>query len=418
MIISAAISFEDWMDAFGTWGKVGVYRIFRHLKDNGVTRVYWRTMGGGVVTYPSSFEDTIRTFWTDQGYEQDHLLDGNIPESRIIDKIYDMRDFDAVACARNVAKIFDIEFYLWHEPHQECHGWHQFSNFVRKHPELCPVNCYGERLPGHLSWGFEEAIQRRMDLFKEVLVYEPDGIVLDFVKGGDHIYPRIDGKGYSAIGYEKPILDAFKKKTGKDAKTIPNDDMEWIKFRAGYVTDFVRRAREYQNKWYPGIVFGVFGVHKGRGMGAYQDEVPGKIIRDKSPLGAKDGTSTRKKVTIGMVGPLEGNLEDHETWIAGGLIDTLVADVSELLTLPDGKLDSEEYGQRIDQARSLVKGNCLFGSQLNTWSSNEEQMLESARVASEHGCQEVVLWEYVGAARNKTFEAVKKITDKYGKKRR
>jgi len=430
MKISAAISFEDWTDIYGTWGKVGVYRILRYLRDSGVDRVYWRSMGGGVVAYPSRLEDSIRTAWVSpkaersgfkvnvmrsKEYEEVHLLNGNIKESEIVDIIFDMGEFDSIACARKVSKILGLEFFLWHEAHQECHGPHEFSNFVRENPHLCPINCYGERLPGHLSWGYPETIERRMDILKEVMAYKPDGIMLDFVKGGDHMFPRIDGKGYSAIGYEKPILNAFKEKTGKDAKTLTNDDMEWIKFRASYVTEFVKKAREYQKKWYPEMKLGSFGVHKGRPMGAYQDETESNSIVDKKGImGATHGKYNKRKiVTTGMVGPLEGNLEDHETWTKEGLVDSLVADISPLLTLSDGNLNSEEYGKRIDYSRSLLKGDCSFGTQLNTWAANKAQILDAARVANEHGCKEVVLWEFIGVIRKNTLDAIKEISGKY-----
>ena len=43
-----------------------------------------------------------------------------------------------------------------------------------------------------------------------------------------------------------------------------------------------------------------------------------------------------------------------------------------------------------------------------------EQINECASVAHEFGCEEVVLWEFIGAVRNSTLDAVKEIADKYG----
>jgi len=60
----------------------------------------------------------------------------------------------------------------------------QYSSFVLEHPELRAINRWREPLKGTLSWGFPEAIQRRMDLLEEALTYQPDGIVFDLLKGG------------------------------------------------------------------------------------------------------------------------------------------------------------------------------------------------------------------------------------------
>jgi len=248
-----------------------------------------------------------------------------------------------------------------------------------------------------------------MNMLKEVLNYKPDGIYLDFVKGGDHSAPRIDGKGYSAIGYETPILDAYKEKTGIDATKIANDNMDWIRFRAEYVTEFVRQARDYQKKQYPDMVFGAFGVHKGRNMGAYMDEINDlSSIDTENPIASSEVEKLRKRemVTVGMAGPLEGNLEDHETWTREGLLDSLVADIFPLLP-------SREYGGRIDHARSLIKGGCSFGTDLNTWAANSEQIIQMAKVAKEHNCDEIVCWEFIGVINNKTIEAVKQAAEEY-----
>ena len=57
------------------------------------------------------------------------------------------------------------------------------------------------------------------------------------LKGGDHNVPRVDQHGYCAIGYETPIIEAFREKTGTDPFEIPNADDAWTRFRAAYGTD-------------------------------------------------------------------------------------------------------------------------------------------------------------------------------------
>ena len=184
MIFSAAVTINDWAVLFGSWGKPGVYKILKEFKESGITRVHWRTMGGGPTAYPS--EDTQSYWWTG-----DKLLDpatADVMKVELKEVIMDFGEFDHLAYARDLAARMGLEFYLWHEAHMESHAA-QYSRFVMDHPELRAVNRWREQLAGHLSWGFAETIERRLSLLRQVMAYEPDGIALDMIKGGDNRPP-------------------------------------------------------------------------------------------------------------------------------------------------------------------------------------------------------------------------------------
>ncbi|MCC6422567.1 MAG: family 10 glycosylhydrolase [Phycisphaerales bacterium] len=106
--------------------------------------------------------------------------------------------------------------------------------FAAEHPEFWEKRKNGSLLNSgdafNLSWGYHQVRQYKVEAFTR-LVKESgvDGILLDYTRffGND--------SGYSPI-----IVDAFKAKTGRDPMKIPNDDPQWVQFRADYVTDFVR----------------------------------------------------------------------------------------------------------------------------------------------------------------------------------
>lgn len=59
-----------------------------------------------------------------------------------------------------------------------------------------------------------------------------DGVLLDYIRYPDTI-----------CGYEPAIKEAFKRETGKDADTLAPDDLDWLNFRARFVTLFIAELR-------------------------------------------------------------------------------------------------------------------------------------------------------------------------------
>ena len=45
------------------------------------------------------------------------------------------------------------------------------------------------------------------------------------------------------LAYETPIVEGFKKKFGIDPREIPETDPRCLKFRAGFLTQFMRELR-------------------------------------------------------------------------------------------------------------------------------------------------------------------------------
>jgi uncharacterized lipoprotein YddW (UPF0748 family) len=76
-----------------------------------------------------------------------------------------------------------------------------------------------------------------------------DGMQVEFVLGNE------DENGVVTYGYEDRTVAEFRDKTGKDAFALPNDDPEWVQFRAGYVTLFLSELRAAVKRASPDAVF-------------------------------------------------------------------------------------------------------------------------------------------------------------------
>ena len=139
----------------------------------------------------------------------------------------------------------------------------RMSKFARDHPEYWTKTQDGrgwldvnrrEKLAGSpgiglfpgtgfISLAFPEVREYARSLFIEyVQDYGVDGVQLEF------IIPPTDDRGSYLLGYDEPAMTAFEGKYGQDPREIDNSDDSWMRFRAGYFTQFVRELREALSK--------------------------------------------------------------------------------------------------------------------------------------------------------------------------
>jgi uncharacterized lipoprotein YddW (UPF0748 family) len=198
--------------------------------------------------------------------------------------------------------------------------------------------------------------------------------------------PHFDVDGTWYCDYDEPILTAFRQQTGKDPYEIRNSDEEWIRFRAKYRTDWLRKVRQLQKEIFPEVKLGVFGDPTGR---------PGLAANDK---------------VIPLADPLRAYLEDHDTWAREGLLDEFVN------AYTTGCPKPEAYEAMINDSRSRVHPPCRYrGTQLEVYcAKKKDDILQSVQVAFDAGCEEIVFFETTPLEQNKTWEATKEISEKYG----
>ena len=97
-----------------------------------------------------------------------------------------------------------------------------------------------------LSYGTREARLHEQRPFLEMARdYEVDGVQLEFQI--ESVPGQVDDHGVMVYGYEKAIVEDYRRETGRDAMAIPNQDRDWTLFRARYVTCFVRELKRQLN---------------------------------------------------------------------------------------------------------------------------------------------------------------------------
>ncbi len=137
----------------------------------------------------------------------------------------------------------------------------------------------GAELP-RLSYAYPGSQDQAIDVLKQMASYRPDGIALFF------------HKGMPFTRYEQPVMQSFMDKTGVDPSTLPEDDAAWLRHRAGFLTDFLRKVRQRLNEY-----------TARSGMEELRIAVYVLATRDNNLL-------------FGL---------DPETWIREGLVDEVIA---------------------------------------------------------------------------------------------
>lgn len=118
------------------------------------------------------------------------------------------------------------------------------SPFADAHPEYWVMNREGQTSFDvssllYMSFGFPEARQAKVAEWVQIAKdYDVDGLQLEF------LLPPKDADGCSVYGYEAPILEEFRRRTGKDAHDVPNNDEAWVRTRCHFVSLLIGELRE------------------------------------------------------------------------------------------------------------------------------------------------------------------------------
>ncbi len=152
------------------------------------------------------------------------------------------------------------------------------EGIVRKKPWLRMLAKDGTPLE-KASYAFPEVQDHMLSLIREVAErFDIDGVNLGWIRG-----PQF-------VGYEALVIEDFKKEYGEDPRKLDDNEERVQRLRARYVTEFVRKVRQLLNE-----------------------------------LGRKRG---RKIELSAWVYSPETNLFfglDAETWVAEGLLDSIIA---------------------------------------------------------------------------------------------
>lgn len=211
-------SLSDWFRVHAMSGRPGVRFILNNIALSGIRTVWWRSVGGGWVHYPTNTEDAT--------------------VARYADTAFDEKAMNHLEEATAFAHKLGMKIYAWFPVLEEAHAWpeNSRSRYVDLHPNQWDKTIEGYPA-GMPSFYYQEYRDYKLAIARELVTkYAFDGLVLDFERQGA---PYRSDK----CGYLPQIVEAFKAKTGKDPRTLRQDDPEWQRFRASYVGRFVKDVR-------------------------------------------------------------------------------------------------------------------------------------------------------------------------------
>jgi uncharacterized lipoprotein YddW (UPF0748 family) len=313
LTFSAPLTHSDWMLKPGVAaGLDGVKHMLDACQACGWSHVYWRVFDAGQSTYASKLlrpashpeDDNFFNPQTDEDREVFRRFFPNITRERAaeilaqLDKT-DYGQFDSLAAAIEYGHSIGLKIHAWATINEDDHGWGWASEFSKAHPEFRWVRRDGSPYRSQMSFAFPEVRQYKLDLIRELLAYDIDGLFLDWIRTGDvRDNPQTDAGGVADSGYEAPNIAAFRERYDVDPQSIANDDDRWVRVRAEPQTLYMREVRKLVES------------HE----------------RRKLPMAVMVGHPWHYR---GLQDPIDGNLRglllDVRTWAAEGLMDAAVA---------------------------------------------------------------------------------------------
>ena len=230
------------------------------------------------------------------------------------------------------------------------------TDFASKHPEfrsLTRDRSYTLQPDQdlYLSLAFPEVRREQTQKFIDDLeTTDGSGIQVEFVLGNE------DENGVVTYGYEDAVVEEFKSKTGKDPFSIPNDDPDWMQFRADYTTRYLIELKDAVKKTKPGAVFSV-------------------------------------TLIAGEAGDYIKLLHDWPAWVEQNAVD-------EIFFWFRTNSNLKDLERQIKHAADVVNGRCKVVAELSCYHPNSfqtpELMLEAGRIAKDNGADSVGIYRTHG----------------------
>jgi len=356
ILLSSPVTHVDWV--WNHRGHIGhgaksVRVILDRCQAVGLSRVYWRCFDGGLALYNSRL-----MYPESKGPDADDYHAWSSPGKPRPDVFSGYKNFDSLAEAVRYGRKIGLEVHAWLSINEDDHAWGIASRFTKEHPQFRWVKRSGMPYNSQLSFAFPEVLQYKLALVKEILAYDVDGFFFDWMRTGDlRNGPQADKTGTADYGYEKPLVEAFETKYGKNPREIPNDDETWVQFRCEPQTQFVKDAHKLIKKKCKSLPIAMMGHHP---------------------------WSYRGDGTVRLNGNKNGLLLDVAQWAKEGWIDEAVA--------------AGYYRKGGTPAKAYAYMKELVGRNCGVWSyewvpCNTEQFEASIKRAKRLGAKQILYWE-------------------------
>jgi uncharacterized lipoprotein YddW (UPF0748 family) len=358
IVLATPVTHSDWlwrdMERIGH-GPQSVRYILDRCKQVGWTRIYWRCLDGGQCFFKSNLMENVSTGYAPDNY---HAWQGAWPVPRIEKLSNGYREFDSLDEAVRYGHQIGLEVHAWVSINEDDHAWGLISRFSREHPQYRWVKRSGMPYISQMSFAYEEVRRYKLELLKEILAYDVDGVFFDWMRTGDiRNDPQVTTDGTADFGYEKPLAEAFEKQYGLKPTEIPNDDDRWVRLRAEPQSQFMHQAHDLIKGKSRSLVISFMGHH---------------------PWSYRGSPTTR------INGNLNGLLLDVRRWAQNGWIDEAVA------------AGYYTAGGTLELAYAYMKD--LVGDYCPVWAYSwvpldAGQFQESIRRADKLGAPQILYWE-------------------------
>ena len=207
-----------------------IRRQIEPYRDTDFSRIYWEVGSGDTLYYPSK----VGRNWDTIDLPRDY---GRMND-RLRDEAWRILREDGV-------DPFRVAVDHAHEIGLEAHGSYRLAGWTyppptlsyafeggmwERRPDLRCLDRDGRYLP-RLSYAFREVQDFALSVLREMASYPVDGLALLYNRRPPYIM------------YEQPLIDGFLKEHGEDPHELPEFDPTWLAYRAGVVTEFMRRVR-------------------------------------------------------------------------------------------------------------------------------------------------------------------------------
>lgn len=210
-----------------------------------------------------------------------------------------------------------------HDMGMECHAGYRVAGFMSppahdhfdygetyyvQHPEYHGVDRDGKPTP-RIAFSYPEVREYVVSLFREMATEYP-------IDGVSPLYCRRP----PLVEYEPPLIEGFMAEYGHDPRELDERDLNWLKYRARALTEFMRQLRKAMVE---------IGARSGRHL-----QISAIVMKDEE-----------ENLYYGM---------DLRAWVAEGLVDVLIPFSSH----PEYNMEAEAWSDTsgVEFFRSLIEG--------------------------------------------------------------
>ena len=200
---------------------------FRGFEDSDIGKWWFQVVGADLVCYPSQVGNIPGEGTTD-------FISGTYAEyTRSLQALFKL-GINPLQVARESARAQGVEFHVMLRPA----GWKGSmpyeetfnSKFYDAHPEWRCVDRDGTPT-FYMSYAVPEVRRQLLDIFRETLALQPDGVGFLF------------NRGMPMILWEEPFCQRFRERHQADAREVAEDDPRILALRAEIMTEFMQEVR-------------------------------------------------------------------------------------------------------------------------------------------------------------------------------